>query len=83
MDWIHTLTIIGTITGLIVALYRISREDIALVREDMKRHDIELAESRREFSRAHALWADLLNKINDVKCDQPRRNGRKRRKFGS
>ncbi len=58
-------------------------QDEKRAREDMKRHDIELAESRREFARAHALWADLLKKINDVKCDQPKRSRRKRRKFAS
>jgi hypothetical protein len=67
MDWTQTLTIILTITGSMTAVwyafYRISKEDIKI-------HDVELAEARREFSRNHALWADLLKQIHDIKLDQ-------------
>lgn len=73
MDWAHTLTIILTIGALTAAVLHISREDMKLVREDMKRQD-------EEFSKAHALWATLLKEISDlqkqifeIKLDQSKR----------
>ncbi len=49
MDWTQTLTIIGTILPAIAAFYY-------MIREDIKRHDAEFAETRK-------LWASLLEKI--------------------
>jgi hypothetical protein len=66
MDWTQTLTIILTISGsMLAALYAFYR----ISKEDSKRHDAEIAEVRREFSKTHALWADLLKQIHDIKLD--------------
>jgi hypothetical protein len=74
MDWTQTLTIILTIIGSMLAVwyafYHIIKEDINLAREDTKRQDEQFAKRDErfdeEFSKAHALWASLLQKIHDV-----------------
>ena len=48
MDWPQTLTIILTIGPTLATVLYISKEDIKVVREDIKRHD-------EEFSKVHAL----------------------------
>lgn len=77
MDWTQTLTIILTIVGSMLAVwyafYYMIKEDINLVREDLKRHDVELSEIRQEFSKVHTLWADLLKQIYEIKLDQSRK----------
>ena len=77
MDWTQTLTIILTIVGSMLAVwyafYHVIREDINLVREDIKRHDVELTEMRNEFSKVHTLWADLLKQIYEIKLDQSKK----------
>lgn len=77
MDWTQTLTIILTIIGSMVAVwyafYYMIKEDINLVREDIKRHDVELTEVRQEFSKVHTLWADLLKQIYEIKLDQSKK----------
>ncbi|MBM3611016.1 MAG: hypothetical protein FJX18_05800 [Alphaproteobacteria bacterium] len=77
MDWTQTLTIILTIVGSMLAVwyafYYMIKEDINLVREDLKRHDVELTEMRQEFSKVHNLWADLLKQIYEIKLDQSRK----------
>ncbi len=69
---------IGSMVAVWYAFYRISREDMALVREDMNRVREETnrrdAEARQEFAKKNALWADLLQKIHDIKCDQPKKS---------
>ncbi|HQS85018.1 MAG TPA: hypothetical protein PLY23_09035 [Alphaproteobacteria bacterium] len=70
MDWTQTLTIISSMVAVWYAFYHI-------IKEDIKRHDIELGEirketremrqeTREEFSKAHALWAGLLKEISDT-----------------
>ena len=59
MDWPQTLTIILTIGPTLATVLYISKEDIKVVREDIKRHD-------EEFSRVHALWANLLEEIRSI-----------------
>ena len=67
MEWVHTLTIIVSGFGYTAAVWYV-------VRDDIKRHDIEIREMRQEFkdvrqemkeeaSKGHALWATLLEKI--------------------
>lgn len=78
MDWTQTLTIIFTIISSMIAVwyafYHIIKEDINLIRADIKRHDVEFQEvrnefremrqeTRNEFKEVHALWASLLEKI--------------------
>jgi len=80
MDWTQTLTIILSVFGSTAAVWYV-------VREDIKRHDLELKEMRQEFhnvrtemkeefSKGHALWANLLKQIYDIKLDQSQRNAK-------
>ncbi|HQS85017.1 MAG TPA: hypothetical protein PLY23_09030 [Alphaproteobacteria bacterium] len=73
MDWTQTLTIISSMVAVWYAFYHI-------VKEDIKRHDIEIGEMRQEFSKVHALWASLLKEISetqkqifDIKLDQSKK----------
>lgn len=63
MDWTQTLTIIATTVGSTYAFYLV-------VKEDIRRHDEELKDMRKEFSKRDALWADLLKQIHDIKLFQ-------------
>ena len=80
IDWTQTLTIILSVLGCTVAVWYV-------VREDIKRHDVELKEMRQEFknvrhemkeefSKVHTLWADLLRQIYEIKLDQSQRNAK-------
>ena len=81
MDWTQTFTIISTIIASMVAVwYAFYR----IIKEDIKRHDVELGEmrhefskmheeTRHEFSKVHALWADLLKQIYEIKLDQAKK----------
>lgn len=60
MDWTQTLTIIITIIGSMVAVWYAF---YCIIKEDIKRHDVEFQEVRQEFSKVHALWANMLEKI--------------------
>ena len=84
MDWTQTLTIIFTIISSMIAVwyafYHIIKEDINLIRADIKRHDVEFKEMRQEFSKVHTLWASLLEKmygiekqIYEIKLDQSKK----------
>ena len=51
-----------------------------IIKEDIKRHDIELQEVRQEFSKVHTLWGTMLEKIYniqqqiyEIKLDQSRK----------
>jgi hypothetical protein len=51
-----------------------------IIKEDIKRHDVEFQEVRNEFREVHALWASLLKKIcgiekqiYEIKLDQSRK----------
>ena len=70
MDWTQTLTIIFTIVGSMVAVWYAFYH---IIKEDIKRHDVELTEMRQEFSKIHTLWADLLKQIYEIKLDQSRK----------
>ena len=74
MDWNQTLTIIITIIGSMVAVWYAF---YCIIKEDIKRHDIEFKEirnefremrqeTRNEFKEVHTLWANLLEKICDI-----------------
>ncbi len=80
MDWSQTATIIVTLGGGIIWGYRLIKEDIQLIREDIKRHDAELAEIRKEFSanrqeddKRNTMWAALLKEIQEIKLHQARK----------
>ena len=71
MDRTQTITIILTIVGSMLAVWYAFYH---IIREDIKRHDVELGEIRQEFksvrqemkeefSKVHTLWASLLEKI--------------------
>jgi len=66
MDWTQTLTIISSMVAVWYAFYHI-------IKEDIKRHDVEISEMRQEFSEVHALWASLLKEISDIKLDQSKK----------
>ena len=85
------LTIISSMLVALYVFYHISKEDrdrmretheknLNLMREshkeDMRRHDIEFSATRKEFAKAHALWAALLKKIHDLQLEQVRQNHR-------
>ena len=63
MDWTQTFTIISTIVASMVAVwYAFYR----IIKEDIRRHDVELGEIRQEFSKVHSLWANILEKICNI-----------------
>ena len=81
IDWTQRLTIILTIIGSMLAVWYTFYH---IIREDIKRHDIELGEMRQEFksvrqemkeefSEVHTLWADLLKQIYEIKLDQSKK----------
>ena len=84
MDWTQTLTIIITIVGSMVAVWYAFQ---CIIKEDIKRHDIEFREMRSEFremrsefKEVHTLWANLLGEIRtiekqiyEIKLDQSRK----------
>lgn len=70
MDWTQTFTIIFTIIGSMVAVWYAFYH---IIKEDIKRHDEDLKATHTEFSKVHALWADLLKQIYEIKLDQSRR----------
>ena len=77
MDWTQTVTIIVTIVASMVAVWYAFYH---IIKEDIKRHDIELGEVRQEFSKVHTLWANLLEKIctiekqiYEIKLDQSKK----------
>jgi len=84
MDWTQTLTIIITIIGSMVAVWYAF---YCIIKEDIKRHDIEFQEvrnefkeMRQEFSKVHTLWATMLEKIYkieqqiyEIKLDQSKK----------
>lgn len=39
MDWTQTLTIIATVIASVFAFYKLTRDEIAVIREDMKHMD--------------------------------------------
>ncbi len=66
MDWMQTITIVGSIVGLwhiFAHTTNAIREDIGVMREDMRernsKYDAELKESREH-------WARLLQKSNEI-----------------
>ncbi len=77
MDWTQTLTIIITIIGSMVAVWYAF---YCIIKEDIKRHDVEFQEVRQEFSKVHTLWANMLEKIckieqqiYEIKLDQSKK----------
>lgn len=81
MDWTQTFTIILTIIGSTAAVwyafYHIVKEDI---KETKQEFVLFRQETREEFSKVHALWANLLEKICniekqifEIKLDQSRK----------
>ncbi len=39
MDWTQTLTFIGTLIGSVLIFYKLTRDEIAVIREDMRLMD--------------------------------------------
>ena len=77
MDWTQTLTIIITIIGSMVAVWYAF---YCIIKEDIKRHDVEFQEVRQEFYKVHTLWANMLEKIckieqqiYEIKLDQSKK----------
>jgi len=70
MDWTHTLTIILSISGsMMAALYVF----YSMIKEDIRRHDEELKDMRKEFFKRDELWADLLKQIHEIKLYEAKR----------
>lgn len=82
MDWTQAFTVILTIVSSMVAVwyafYLIIKEDIKVIREDIKENraaSFRFQEKvQEEASKRDVLWADLLRQIYDIKLDQSRKN---------
>lgn len=61
MEWTQTLTIIFTIISSMIAVWYAFYH---IIKEDIKRHDVEFQEVRSEFSKVHGLWANILERID-------------------
>jgi hypothetical protein len=87
MDWTQTLTLILTINGSMLAALCIIHY---IIKKDRKRYNAELAKERQEFAKTHvswdethALWADLLKQIHDIKLDQSEKTVKTKRELAS
>ncbi len=75
------LTIMTSMVAVLYAFYQIVKGDIKENREEFlifrQKVDVESErfrkEMREEFSKVHALWADLLKQIYEIKLDQSRK----------
>jgi hypothetical protein len=62
MDWTQTLAIIATLIGAVFTFYRLTRDEIAVIREDMKRMD---NLHREDIQRMDAKWDNALQKMDE------------------
>lgn len=60
MDWTQTLAIIATLIGAVFAFYRLTRDEIAVIREDMKRMD---NTHREDIQRMDSKWERLFERL--------------------
>ena len=67
MDWVQVLTIVATILGGIYIFY-------TLIKQDISRHEDELKDMRKEFSKRDFLWAELLKEIYAIKLFQSKKD---------
>lgn len=70
MEWIQVFTIIGSITvtlmGAVFAFYRLTRDEIAVIREDMRQMN---DAHREDIQRMDARWERLFEKM-DAKLEK-------------
>lgn len=60
MDWTQTLAIIATLIGAVFTFYRLTRDEIAVMREDMKRMD---NTHREDIQRMDSKWERLFERL--------------------
>lgn len=60
MDWTQTLAIIATLIGAVFTFYRLTRDEITVIREDMKRMD---NTHREDIQRMDAKWERLFERL--------------------
>lgn len=67
MEWIQVFTIIVTFMGGVFIFYRLTRDEIAVIREDMKRMDDIHRKETKEMREAHrtmdAKWELLFERL--------------------
>ena len=60
VDWTQTLAIIATLIGAVFTFYRLTRDEIAVMREDMKRMD---NAHREDIQRMDSKWERLFERL--------------------
>jgi hypothetical protein len=56
MDWTQTLAIIATLIGAVFTFYRLTRDEITVIREDMRRID-------ERWEKMDAKWERLFERL--------------------
>ena len=56
MDWTQTLAIIATLIGAVLTFYKLTRDEIAVMREDMRRID-------ERWEKMDAKWERLFERL--------------------
>jgi hypothetical protein len=56
MDWTQTLAIIATLIGAVFTFYRLTRDEISVIREDMRRID-------ERWEKMDAKWERLFERL--------------------
>lgn len=68
MDWTQTLAIIATLIGAVFTFYRLTRDEIAVMREDMKRmddtHREDIKNHREEVQKIDSKWDEALQRMD-------------------
>lgn len=60
MDWTQTLAIIATLIGAVFTFYRLTRDEIAVIREDMKSMN---TLHREDMKNMDAKWERLFERL--------------------
>jgi hypothetical protein len=80
MDWIQTLTIIGSMFIGLLALYKIHREDINKMdsqhREDINKMDLKIDKMDAQHREDMRLWAALFEKFHILDKDVAKFSGK-------
>ncbi len=70
MIWAQTLTIVISMGGLFLWMWRVSKEDADKIRKNMEkddeRHAAEIKRHDAEFQEARKLWASILQKSAEI-----------------